>query len=122
MATIATTTIPSNKIRSDLEEKIDSLTAGALPYFRCIFKQLALVNPQNADILSEFLTAEHTEHNIKLTTRLAHIKIICWFTRYSDYGNKIMRYTMTILPLVLLLILVRQQLVYCSIDERFVVG
>ncbi len=88
MATLATTTIPSNnKIRVDLEKKIDSLTAGALAYYNSIFKQLALANPGNADILSEFLTAENTEQNIKLTTRLAHIKIICWFNRHSDYEN-----------------------------------
>ena len=88
MATVATTTIPSNdKIRADLEKKIDSLTAGALAYFNSIFKQLALVNPSNAEILSQFLTAEQTEYNIKLSTRLAHIKIICWFNRHSHYEN-----------------------------------
>ena len=56
----------------NIEEKIDILTAGALPYYNSIFKQLALANPQNADILYEFVTTEHNEHNVKLT----HIKII----------------------------------------------
>jgi hypothetical protein len=58
---------------NDIEAKIDSLTAGALPYFNSIFKQLMFANTQNADILCEFVTAEHNESNVKLSTRLTHI-------------------------------------------------
>jgi site-specific recombinase XerD len=82
--TTTTTTVSSNK---DLERSINSLTAGALPYFRNIFRQLALENPQNADTLCQFLITEHTERNIKLSTRIAHIKIICWFNRFLNYKN-----------------------------------
>ena len=70
MTTIAVTTVSSSK---DLETSIDSLTAGALPYFRNICGQLALENPQNAGMLCQYLITEHTERNIKLSTRIAHI-------------------------------------------------
>jgi hypothetical protein len=40
MATIAATTTQAQKI----EEKIDSLTAGALPYFNSIFKRIHFRN------------------------------------------------------------------------------
>lgn len=76
-----------DKISPDLEEKIDSLTAGALPYYSHIFKQLASANVQNASMLSEYLSTEIVEENIKLNTRLAQIKIICLFNRHSDYEN-----------------------------------
>jgi integrase len=82
--TTTTTTMSSNK---ELERSINSLTAGALPYFRNIFRQLALENLQNGGTLCQFLITEHTERNIKLSTRIAHIKIICWFNRFLNYKN-----------------------------------
>src|SRR3954467_2907874 len=66
----------SRIITPDMEAKIDSLTASALPYFNSIFKQIALVNQQYAEILCEFITAEYNERNVKFSTRLLHIKII----------------------------------------------
>jgi hypothetical protein len=74
-------------IAQDLEGKIDSLTAGALPYFNSIFKQLAFVNPRNAAILCEFVTAEHNERNVKLSTRLTHIKIICSLAKFLKHKD-----------------------------------
>jgi integrase len=84
-----TTIVPSATVSSssNLETSINSLTAGALPYFRDIFRQLALENPQNAGTLCQFLITEHTERNIKLSTRIAHIKVICWFSRFLKYKN-----------------------------------
>jgi integrase len=83
-AIIAPTTMSSS---SSLETSIDSLTDGALPYFRNIFRELASKNPQNACTLCQFLISEHTERNIKLSTRIAHIKIICWFNRFLKHKN-----------------------------------
>jgi integrase len=77
----------SRIITPDIETKIDSLTAGALPYFNSIFKQIALVNQQNAEILCEFITAEYNERNVKFSTRLVHIKIISSFDRYLNYKD-----------------------------------
>jgi hypothetical protein len=83
ITTIATTA--KNRRIEDLEMKIDSLTEGALPYFRSIFKQMALANPENAKILCEFLTAEYNECNIKLSSRLTKIKIIYLFNKHLDF-------------------------------------
>ena len=70
-----------------LEKMIDSLTASALPYYNSIFKQLAASNPQNARIVCDFITAEYNEQNVKLETRLAHIKIICFLLKYLRYKD-----------------------------------
>jgi hypothetical protein len=80
-----TATAAKNRRIEDLEMTIDSLTEGALPYFRSIFKQLALANPENAKILCEFLTAEYNECNIKLSSRLTKIKIIYLFNKHLDF-------------------------------------
>ena len=64
------------------------MTVGTLPYFNFIFKQLAFANQENADILREFVTAEHNERNVKLSTRQTHIKIIyslAKFLKYKDF-------------------------------------
>jgi integrase len=68
-------------------ERIDSLTALALPYYNSIFKQLARSNKYNAKIVCDFITTEHNEQNVKLGTRLTHIKIICSFSRYLEYRD-----------------------------------
>jgi integrase/recombinase XerD len=81
---ITTATSTKNR-RADLEMKIDYLTEGALPYFRSIFKQMALANPENAKIVCEFLTAEHNECNIKLSSRLTKIKIIYLFNKHLGF-------------------------------------
>jgi hypothetical protein len=65
-----TATAAMNRRIEDLEMKICSLTEGALPYFRSIFKQMALANPENAKIVCEFLISEYNERNIKLSSRL----------------------------------------------------
>jgi hypothetical protein len=79
------TTAAKNRRIEDLEMKIDSLTEGVLPYFRSIFKYMALANPENAKIVCEFLTAEHNEYNIKLSSRLTKIKIIYLFNKYLGF-------------------------------------
>jgi hypothetical protein len=76
------TTATEKNRRVDLEMKIDSLTEGALPYFRSIFKQMTLANPENSKIVCEFLIAEYNEQNIKLSSRLTKIKIIYLFDKY----------------------------------------
>jgi hypothetical protein len=86
-ATTKSKSSSSRIITPDIETKIDSLTAGALPYFNSVFKRLALVNRQKAEILCEFITAEYNERNVKFSTRLVHIKIISSFDRYLNYKD-----------------------------------
>ena len=85
--TVATKNTVSREITPHLEKRIDSLTYNALPYFKSIFKHMGLYNSQNAETLCEFITAEHNEQNIKLSTRLTHIKIICWCNKYLKYKD-----------------------------------
>ena len=84
-ATVSKSTISSRSMTQGIGKKIDFLTAGAQPYFNSILKQLGLANLQNAQILCEFITAEYNEQNVKFSTRLTHIKIICWFDKYLNY-------------------------------------
>ena len=50
----------------DLEKKIDSITALALPYYNSIFKQPAKSNPDNTQIVCDFITTEYNEQNVNL--------------------------------------------------------
>src|SRR5437867_11965385 len=86
---MATTSILSENESShnDLAKRIESLTFGALPYYKSILKNLYQANRQNTQILCDFITMEHENQNIKISTKLTHIKIICWFSKYLDYRN-----------------------------------
>ena len=42
---------------------------------------------QNANILYDFLTTEQTHTNVKPSTRLSYIKVICLFNRYLSYKD-----------------------------------
>lgn len=64
---------------STFELTIDSITAGALGYFNSILKKIAKANPRNAGLLCELMIAEYNERNLKIRSRLTHIKIICLF-------------------------------------------
>lgn len=76
-----------NKNNFDLAKRIESLTAGSLPYYKSLFEDLCHANAQNGEILCDFITMEHESQNIKTSTKLTHIKIICWFDKYLDYKN-----------------------------------
>jgi integrase len=86
MTALAAKTCTEN-LEADLEKRIESLTASALPYYSSIFKKLAKSNPCNAQIVCDFITAEYNEQNVKLGTRLTHIKILCSFMRYIEYKD-----------------------------------
>ena len=77
MKTDSVTTFTNNKISFDLEKRIESLTAGTLPYYNSLFKELYQANRQNAEILCDFIGTECNYQNIKTSTKLTHIKIIC---------------------------------------------
>lgn len=60
--TAAKTNIQNNY--ADLEKRIGSLTASVLAYNRSIFKQLARLNPKNAQMVCDFKAADYNEQNI----------------------------------------------------------
>jgi hypothetical protein len=87
MATISThcrSKLTANKKKTDLEieEKIKSLTSDALPYYNSIFRNLYFAKRQNAKIVCDFITAEVNNQNITRSTKLTHVKILCWFSKY----------------------------------------
>jgi integrase len=69
----------------DLENKIDQLTKGAPQYFKSILLKMANANAQNAKTLCDFIFIETSERNLKLSSSLTKIKILCLFNRYLNY-------------------------------------
>ena len=67
--------------------KIDSITQTCTKtYFNSILKNLAKVNPENANIICDYIIAEETEINIKNSTKESRIKVITWLSNF--YNNK----------------------------------
>jgi len=77
-------TINNDNCKYDTEKEIDSLTTD---YYNSIFKDLYRANKQNAQILCDFIIAEINNQNIRISTKLTHIKILCWFSKYLNYKN-----------------------------------
>ena len=73
----------------ELDKKIYSITKGASTsaYFN-YFKNMALANIQNANILYDFIITEQNHTNVKLSTRLSYIKVICLFIDIFINYNK----------------------------------
>ena len=66
-----------------LEKNIDLLTRGtSKAYFNTAFKRLAGDNPENANIICDYITAEQTEINIKQSTKEGKIKILIWLSNF----------------------------------------
>lgn len=70
---------------SELERKIIRLTEGSPQYFKSIIMKMANANLQNAQALCEFISSETSERNLKLSSRLTKIKILCLFNRHLHY-------------------------------------
>jgi len=74
--------------QNKIQKRIDVLIGdGALPYYKSIFNNMVKTNLSNADILSEFISFEYNTQNVKLNTRLTHLKIICSFNKHLDYKD-----------------------------------
>ena len=74
--------VGSKELSLELEKKIYSITKGASSVFFNYFKNMASANIQNANILYDFIITEQNHTNVKLSTRLSYIKVICLFNRY----------------------------------------
>lgn len=71
----------------DIDENIESLITGSLPYFKSIFRHLFTANQNNAKLLYDFLLAEQNERNVKLGTKTTYVKIIYHFNRFLNYKD-----------------------------------
>jgi integrase len=89
-------TIPINVQEPSVDEnikrlgvKMDSVFEGAPSsmYFESIFNDMLASNPQNAEILSDFVLMEKLQQNLSQLTILNHIQILCYFSRYLHYKS-----------------------------------
>ncbi len=71
--------------QTDLLRKIDAITQDvSKPYYRNVLKKLARINPENANIIYEYIIAEITEINIKPSTKEGKIKVLVWLSNYHN--------------------------------------
>ena len=85
---IVTRRAEEGKELKELEQKIHSITRGAYSLaFVNYLKDMALANIQNANIFYDFIVSEQDYNNVKLSTRLSYIKVICLFNRYLSYQD-----------------------------------
>jgi predicted component of type VI protein secretion system len=81
-------TVEKKELILELEKKIYSITKGAsTSAYSNYFKNMASANIQNANILYDFLITEQNHTNVRLSTRLSYIKVICLFNRYLSYKD-----------------------------------
>ncbi|MGN6709752.1 MAG: hypothetical protein ACTHKF_10435, partial [Candidatus Nitrosocosmicus sp.] len=72
----ATNTV-SNYI--ELANDLDLITKSlSRPYFNSALKKLAKDNPNNAQIICDYIITEQTEFNIKESTKEGKIKVLVW--------------------------------------------
>ena len=68
-----------------LLRKINAITKSCTKlYFNQILNKLAKENPENANIICDYIIAEETELNIKNSTKESRIKVITWLSEFFD--------------------------------------
>ena len=68
-----------------LEKKIESITKSCKPFIRKLLKDLSNNNPENANVICDYILAEQIEFNIKDSTKIGKIKALVYLTRsYND--------------------------------------
>jgi hypothetical protein len=60
---------------TELEKKINDVTKyNSKAYFKAALKKVSLVNPENAEIICDYIVAEQTRMNIKESTKEGKMK------------------------------------------------
>ena len=68
-----------------LATKIKEITKyNSKPHYRQALLKLAKVNPDNAKVICDYITAEQTEINIKESTKECKIKVLIWSSNRLD--------------------------------------
>src|SRR5690242_7951998 len=81
----ATNTV-SNYI--ELANDIDLITKSlSRPYFNSALKKLAKDNPNNAQIICDYIITEQTEFNINESTKEGKIKVLVWLSNFLNGKN-----------------------------------
>ena len=75
----------TNITKEDLENKIDYTTKSlSRLYFKNILTKLSHNNLENADIICDYIIAEQTEINIKISTAESRIKVLVWLSNFFN--------------------------------------
>jgi hypothetical protein len=82
-----TSIVDNHNQMEEIEKNINLIITESLPYYKSIFKQLWLINPQNANELYHFLLKEQNEKNAKLNTKTTYIKIIFHFNKFLGFKD-----------------------------------
>jgi integrase len=69
----------------NLDLIIDRITHGSKPYFNKALRKLASTSQENCLIVSEYISAEITEMNIKQSTREGKIKVLIWLSSFLHH-------------------------------------
>ena len=68
-----------------LDKKIESITKSCKPFIRKLLKDLSNNNPENANVICDYILAEQIEFNIKDSTKIGKIKALVYLSRsYND--------------------------------------
>ncbi|MGN6709182.1 MAG: hypothetical protein ACTHKF_07535, partial [Candidatus Nitrosocosmicus sp.] len=57
------------------------------PYFNSALKKLAKDNPNNAQLICDYILTEQTEFNIKESTKEGKIKVLVWLSNFLNGKN-----------------------------------
>jgi hypothetical protein len=69
----------------ELENDIDLITKSlSRPYFNSALKKLARENPNNAQLICNYILTEQTEFNIKESTTEGKIKVLVWLSNFHN--------------------------------------
>src|ERR1051326_2770500 len=66
-------------------DRIDSITVNLRPYINKAARAMAEANPENGNILCDYIFAELTERNIADSTREWRIKVLTWLSKYFEH-------------------------------------
>jgi site-specific recombinase XerD len=66
-------------------DRIDSITVNLRPYINKAARAMAKSNPENGNILCDYIYAELTERNIADSTREWRIKVLTWLCKYFEH-------------------------------------
>jgi hypothetical protein len=80
--------VPSiSEAELDLERKIDAITRYQKPYPKRILAAMARENPDNVDILYNYIVAQQNEQNIKESTVEGILKKLVWLSSYLGHKS-----------------------------------
>jgi hypothetical protein len=75
-------------LMAQLDRNIDPITKSlSRPYFRTALKRLAIINPQNARLICDYILDEQTEINLKDSTKEGKIKVLVWLSNFHNGKN-----------------------------------